>query len=76
MSMSVHLHPSVHNIHRGLSLHSLTLHTHVQTQSFIKTTDTSNIDSCNVGSDYAFPCPYEWSYQVSDQGPKSPLVYY
>ena len=33
----------------------LTLQIHVQNQSFIKTTDTSNIDSCNVGSDYAFP---------------------
>ena len=54
MSLFVYLRPSVHNIHRGLSLHSLTLHTHVQNQSFIKTTDTSNIDSCNVGSDYAF----------------------
>ena len=56
------------NIHWGLSLHSLTLHIHVQNQCFIKTTDTSNIDSCNVGSDYAFPWPYEWSDQVSDQG--------
>ena len=53
MSLSVYLRPSVHNIHQGLSLHSLTLHTHVQNQSFIKTTDTSNIDSCNVGSEYA-----------------------
>ena len=55
MSLSDRLRPSVHNIHRGLSLHSLTLHTHVQNQSFIKTTDISNIDSCNVGSDNAFP---------------------
>ena len=55
MSMSVHLRPPVHNIHLGLFLHSFTLHTHVQNQSFIKTTDTSNIDSCNVGSDNAFP---------------------
>ena len=41
-------------IHWGLSLHSLTINIHVQNQCFIKTTDTSNIDSCNVGSDYAF----------------------
>ena len=61
-------------IHWGLSLHSLTLHTHVQNHSFIKTTDALNIDSCNVGSDYVFPWPYEWWYQVSDQGPKIPLV--